>query len=153
MRIPDRIAPVVGYRSWAIGLGRLWSVHGPGRTPWPRSRPLRATCLKLTEPSFTTRAPLHAAPESGCDCGIYGAFEPWDITLRQPRLPWTLVTGRVEVWGRVMVGSRGFRSEIARPLELFAESWWDERTKRSIALIAKSYGVPLISLEWGSVSV
>jgi hypothetical protein len=153
MKVPDAIAPVVGYRSWAMGLGGLWSVHGPGRIPWPRSRPLQATCLKPSGPSFTARAPRHAAPVPDCDCGIYGAFEPWEVTLGQPRFPWTLVTGRVEVWGRVMVGSRGFRAEIARPLELFAESWWDERTKRSAAIIAKTYGVPLISLEWGSVSV
>lgn len=152
MSVPDAIAPESGYRTWAVGLGRLWSVQGPGRIRWPRSQPLRASCLKHGPLGlFRSRPPEHPAPDRLCTCGIYGVFDPWNIETRAPRGPWTLVAGRVEGWGRVVIGTRGFRAALARPVDLFAEPWWDECTAHTVAGVAGAYGVPL-ALEHAAVT-
>jgi len=148
MTVPDAIAPLVGYRTWALGLGQLWSAHGPGRERWPRTEPLRAICLRHGVPSlFNPRIPAHAAPDPCCTCGIYAVFAPWDLEFDEPSNPWTLVAGRVEGWGRVTLGEKGFRAELARPRQLFAELWWDGATRRAAASAARGYGVPLDSWE------
>jgi len=148
MKVPDSFTPVTGYRTWAVGLGRLWSSHGPEKVAWPKSEALRAACLKHGYPSFfNPRLPEHAAPDPLCSCGVYGVFAPWDLELAEPRRPWSLVTGRVEGWGRVAVGQKGFRAEFARPLELFFEPWWDEQAWRAAARVAQGYGIPLVPWE------
>ena len=128
--------------------GHLWSARGPGRERWPRTEPLRAICLAHGVTSFlNSRMPEHTAPDQCCRCGIYAVFAPWDLEFDEPRNPWTLVAGRVEGWGRVALGEKGFRAELARPRELFAELWWDEVTRRAAARVAHAYGVPLVSWE------
>jgi hypothetical protein len=151
MRIADAIAPIVGYRTWVMGLGQLWSAHGPARVLWPRAEPLLATCLKHGGPScFNRRLPSHYAPDQLCTCGIYGVFAPWDLDASEQRNPWTLVIGRVEGWGRVALGEKGFRAELARPIELFAETWWDEGTQRSASRLAAAYNVSIAAWEVAS---
>jgi hypothetical protein len=148
MNVPDSFTPVSGYRMWALGLGRLWSQGGPEKVPWPESDPMRAACLKHGYPSFfNPRLPEHDAPDPNCTCGIHAAYAPWDMSLAQPLPPWSLISGRVGGWGRVAVGDKGFRAEMARPLELFFEPWWDEGTWRAAARVARTYGVPLVSWE------
>ena len=121
-------------------------IRAAGR--WPKSEPLRAACLKHGYPSFfNARLPEHRAPEPDCTCGIHAGYSPWDVGLVQPRRPWSLVFGRVEGWGRVAVGKNGFRAEMARPLELFFEPWWDEPMWRAAARVARTYGIPLVSWE------
>lgn len=137
-----------GYRTWALGLGHLWSAHGPVRECWPRTEPLHAICYRHGIPScFNPRKPQHTAPDERCTCGLYGVFAPWDFEFDEPRSPWILVAGRVEGWGRVALGERGFRAELARPRELFTELWWDDVTRRSATCAAQAYGVPLVSWE------
>jgi len=148
MSVPDAIAPLIGYRTWAMGLGQLWSPHGPGRQRWPRTEPLRAICLRHGVPSFINpRIPEHAAPDQHCTCGIYATFAPWDLEFDELRHPWALVAGQVEGWGRVALGERGFRAELARPRQLFDELWWDEATRRAAARAARAYGIPFVSWE------
>jgi hypothetical protein len=148
MTTPDAIAAVSGYRTWAMGMGQLWSAQGPARVRWPTKQPLKAICLKNGGRScFNTRRPSHSAPDSSCTCGAYGVFAPWDLDFAPPPNPWTLVVGRVEGWGRVALGETGFRAEIATPLELFAESWWEEATQRTAARVADVYEVPLLAWE------
>jgi hypothetical protein len=131
-----------------MGLGQLWSARGPARVRWPRTEPLLATCLRHGAPScFNRRLPSHSAPDPLCTCGIYGVFAPWDLEVSEPPNPWTLIIGRVEGSGRVGLGEKGFRAEIARPIELFAETWWDERTQRSANRVAAPYGVALAAWE------
>lgn len=148
MSVPDTIAPLIGYRTWALGLGQLWSPRAPGRERWPRSEPLRAVCLRHGVPSrFNPRKPDHTAPDQFCTCGIHAVFAPWDLEFDEPRNPWTLVAGRIEGWGRVALGEKGFRAELARPCALFGEVWWNEGTQRAAARAAHAYGIPLVSWE------
>jgi hypothetical protein len=100
MSVPDAIAPLTGYRTWALGLGQLWSPRAPGRGRWPRSQPLRAVCLRHGVPScFNVRIPDHTAPDQRCTCGIYAVFDPWDLEYYEPHNPWTLAAGRVQGGG------------------------------------------------------
>jgi hypothetical protein len=148
MKVPDSFTPVAGYRTWAVGLGWLWSPHAPEKVAWPASEPLQATCLKHGFPTlFNPRLPQHGAPDPNCGCGIHAVYTPWDLEFRETRSPWALIAGRVEGWGRVAITERGFRAELARPLELFAEPWWDEPMRRAASAVARAYGVPLLSWE------
>ena len=109
MKVPDSFTPVTGYRTWALGLGWLWSSQSPEKVAWPATEPLRARCLKHGFPSlFNPRMPQHSAPDRDCACGIHAVYAPWDLELIEPRRPWALISGRVEGWGRVALGERGF---------------------------------------------
>jgi hypothetical protein len=148
MNTPQATMSIAGFRSWAMGLGYLWSPRGPGRVRWPRSEPLRAICTKHSaHPAFPPVRGGHQAPELTCTCGIYGAYDPWDIELGEQKQPWSLIVGRVEGWGRVALGARGFRAELARPVELVAEPWWTPNLERAARNVALAYGVPLVSWE------
>jgi hypothetical protein len=102
--------------------------------------------------------PEHTAPDRFCACGIYGAFAPWDLEINEPHPHWRIIAGRVEGWGRVAMGQKGFRAESARPLELFAEPWWDDTIRRAAVRVARAYGIHLVTWETslpaeGAVSV
>ena len=61
----------------------------------------------------------HPAPSVGCWCGISGARDM--DALRQHGLcvlPGALVVGEVDLWGRVLLESYGYRAEHARPASL-----------------------------------
>jgi hypothetical protein len=144
VRVPDAITPVTGFRSWAMGLGQLWSPRCPDKVRWPRLEPLHATCrrhgaLGFLRPGDST----HDAPAPDCRCGIYGTFDPWGVDLSEQRHPWTLVVGRVEAWGRVVLGDKGFRAAAARPLQLYSLPSYDDRTMRTLHSTAQAYGIPV----------
>ena len=147
MKIPDAITPVVGYRSWSVGMGRLWSPRGPSRVRWPRRGALRARCLKHGDPNpfHPAMKPTdrHDAPQPDCSCGIYAMREPWDIEAVPVTPPWGVVIGRVDGWGRVVLGRKGWRAELVRPVELFADPSWNEPTRSEMNAVAKMYGLPL----------
>lgn len=72
---------------------------------------MTAACTPDVGP--TTRRPApdgsHAAPSTGCKCGIYAWYAPDDTALMRAR-----VFGAVEASGLVLMGDRGFRAERAR---------------------------------------
>ncbi|HXF37399.1 MAG TPA: hypothetical protein VNO17_09490 [Actinomycetota bacterium] len=145
--VPDGIAPVEGYRAWAVGLGRLWSPAAPVKEAWPLPGPLRARCLPRAEspllPPPPPARPPHEAPHPGCGCGIYGMWEPWGLGAVEVPPMFAPVLGRVEGWGRVVVGRRGWRAAFARPVELYALPSWGEATARHIERLARGWGIPL----------
>jgi hypothetical protein len=148
MKIPDAITPVVGYRGWSVGMGRLWSPRGPARVPWPMRGPLRARCLKDGAPNpfhpEIKPAERHDAPQPDCSCGVYAAREPWDIEASWVTPPWRVVWGKVHGWGRVVLGRTGWRAELVRPVELFADPSWNAATRYQMNAVAKTYGLPLL---------
>lgn len=146
MNVPDAITPVEGYRAWGLGLGRLWSMRAPTPTPWPTSGPLRARCLKDRNPLVGRAEPVagcHYAPSPGCSCGVYAAWEPWELESISLGPPFVLVVGRVWGWGRVVLGTRGWRAEYVQPVELFVAPWWSETTKAHVRRVADAYALPL----------
>jgi hypothetical protein len=107
---------VVAWRTWRLRIDpgtevvepRLEScVYGDA---WPERR------------AFWSYCPEHVKPETTCSCGIYA------VTTRKAALEWAgwaqsavpnpIVPGRVQLWGRILPYSAGYRAELAYPYEL-----------------------------------
>ncbi|HSX02579.1 MAG TPA: hypothetical protein VLI05_04695 [Candidatus Saccharimonadia bacterium] len=100
-------AALRGYRAMKVRRLRdqpaTWALHGI-RTPW-RSGTMRAVCL-------ATDDPCGDAPNYNCSCGIYHSYTP-NLGNDRPDLNLLIVTASR---GRVLLGTRGFRSQQARLL-------------------------------------
>jgi hypothetical protein len=72
--------------------------------------------------AFAAACSDHPGPALACGCGIYA------VTSRETALEWArwaqsalphpIVIGRVQLWGRVLPYSAGYRAELAYPYEL-----------------------------------
>ena len=109
---------------------RLSSVVYP--TIWPLRCELVAVCRHRRHlHRWLTAEPTHAAPEEGCQCGIYGASHPSQL------LPYLQsdhaeagaagrllgrVPGRVLLWGTVVECKRGWRASHAYPERIYVRS-------------------------------
>ena len=134
VRAPDYIEPILAWRSWllvSVAEGvRLSSVIHPAL--WPARRELVASCRRRRPLSRQlAHEAFHAAPEAGCQCGIYGASHPTLLRPyleRQPaereRSEKTLgrVIGRVRLWGTVVECSQGWRASHAYPARIYVSS-------------------------------
>lgn len=67
--------------------------------------------------SYVYRETPHHSPDESCTCGIYAAHSP-DQCAGYGKY----VLGRVNLWGRVIPGDKGYRAEFAYPSELFVLS-------------------------------
>jgi len=114
-----------GYRAWTVGVdSKLHAVSQ--RTLWPGSE-LTAVCMAaggsslgnlVHRPSSDQRPPM-----KDCQCGIYANHRPDinDYWRNASHNPWSMVLtenaqlpGVIEAWGKVRLGSLGFRTEHAR---------------------------------------
>lgn len=128
---PDSIEPFVAWRAWGIddedGEILLRSFDG---TVWPGGKPLLAYCRKKQ----------HAAPHAGCSCGIYGLLDAlpfYDYDgERESRYA---VFGSVLMYGKVVVGTTGYRAEKAYPSAL----WVAHKDYRLVKPLREAYGVPV----------
>jgi hypothetical protein len=97
-------AALRGYRTWRIDpSGQLASYALP--YAW-RMGEQRAACFR---PGYG----CVEAPSDTCMCGFYGWYSPHDTRLMAGD-----VLGAIEVRGRVLLGTHGFRAERARVLGL-----------------------------------
>jgi len=71
-------------------------------------------------------------------------WEPWEIDAVRVPPTFELVLGRVEGWGRVVVGRRGWRAAFARPVELYAQPYWSQALESLVERLARGWGVPLV---------
>jgi hypothetical protein len=139
--IPDSITPFIGVRAWVVNKTlrneeRLFSVFKSG-VNWPIGRKLEAKCIApssiwaglrssnaFVQMSFDDpirSLPKHTAPFTDCTCGIYGlnsGLEEEEVT------PWRqdAIKGIVLMWGRVIEGERGWRTQYAKPVALVIDS-------------------------------
>lgn len=149
---PDFVEPVEAWRVWSVVRGRdgyrLASVFAP--VTWPVGAPLDAECLR--RPSLfgrLRRITAHPAPESRCECGIYGtelrSLAEYLLAL-SGRAGVGRVVGQVALWGDVVECERGVRAAQAYPRALFVpmngtvDAW-------QIARGLTDYGVPVECLE------
>lgn len=102
-----------GYRTWRLrgrrspaGPGELLPLTSVTRRDVVWTRRLAARCAR--EGDDPAPGGDHAAPESGCTCGIYGWYSPTDSAIVHAR-----VFGCIEATGRVVMGEQGFRAERA----------------------------------------
>jgi hypothetical protein len=123
---------------------------------WPVHEPMRARHVK----GYDTRLGPHGipmrlaeaavshddnCPNAACHCGIYA----WEnkLSLRDDDRAWHMtgkgkrVTGRVEVWGHVIVHERGFRAQYAKVTGIIAPEDSEDGIEY---LIAERYQVPIL---------
>ena len=147
-----------GYRWWRVG--RAGWLESPffGRSRWdPASNRAECFILKYGRMWFYSRLRAEhqtGAPALSCDCGFYGLNElPTEAPREQQRLspwevdPWDsgfggLVLGVAEAWGRVLLGTEGWRSQFCKPLALFVRP----KTSASIdtGSLETRYGIPVV---------
>ncbi|MGH3021356.1 MAG: hypothetical protein ACRDNR_14550, partial [Gaiellaceae bacterium] len=108
--------PLLGWRIW-----RLRSDADRGLV-----EPLLESCVygDPWEPqrTFAAECPEHTRPTPSCGCGIYA------VTTREAALEWArwaqsalthpIVIGQVQLWGRVLPHTAGYRAQLAYPYEL-----------------------------------
>lgn len=167
IRAPDLVEPIVGWRLWLVvsdgGYFWLESMLYPVR--WMPRRALDARChhhrrCYFCNPTEVESFPRHEAPADACECGIYGSRSPETLT---PYLDSTYpgraavdrVLGRVRLWGKVVVGERGWRGEHAYPDAIYVPrrttaEGGGARNTADIAAGLRDYGVPVRTLQPGS---
>jgi hypothetical protein len=112
----SRTEPILAWRSWRLRIDPDTHVVQPVLEscvygePWPERQ------------AFTAYCPAHELPDPACGCGIYA------VTTRETALEWAgwaqsalpnpIVLGRVQLWGRVLPHSAGYRAQLAYPYEL-----------------------------------
>jgi hypothetical protein len=112
----SRPEPILAWRCWRLHIDPDAHVVRPVLEscvygePWPERQAFVSTC------------PVHELPEPGCGCGIHA------VTSREAALEWAgwaqsalpnpIVLGRVQLWGRVLPHSGGYRAQLAYPYEL-----------------------------------
>ena len=115
MRVPDYIAPIIGYRLWQCDVAGLKSLNG---VPWIPGKPLTAGCGVLRHGKFVFLPPhfAHDTPQVDCRCGVYGAKR---LDSLQSMCFWDSgVRGEVFLWGTVVEHERGWRAQFAYPKTL-----------------------------------
>lgn len=67
----------------------------------------------------------HTAPGRTCHCGFYGWYDPYNIenTGVANTISNTSVLAAIEVWGRVILGTKGFRAEKMRVKGVIPPQW------------------------------
>src|SRR3990172_2052212 len=157
--IPDRTAPLIGWRIWRTHKGRLTGTIV--RSRWPvdaiEAKCEMATLLpnlkRILGPAlFDTNMSLfgHPAPEPACSCGIYAAESLEALLKAQPDIQSAglrpLIVGQIEMWGRVIKHDNGvYRAERARVKTLcYAPGQRVSRFK--VAALAKFYGASVTTI-------
>ncbi len=132
-------APIRAWRYWQTSPRRLLRSVAQRHFEWPPGRAIRAMCT----------GGGHPAPDPGCWCGVSGAR---DIDALRDHglcvLPGPLIVGEVDLWGRVIEESYGYRAERAAPasIGLVAETVDDEALLAVLLQRLGEYGVPLTTL-------
>lgn len=133
-QIPDATGYVRAWRCWRLIDGALVSITRPA--VWPARRALVAHC-------DCPRPTLHdAPPEVSGICGIHGLKELWQVQSWRRQCQTSadpVVFGEVALFGRVALGTLGYRAQHARPLSLLASEEHD------LGDVAELYGVSLVA--------
>jgi hypothetical protein len=126
-------AALRGYRTWGTrGNGELLSLLP---YEWSLGEQVARCLVPVSCPCYGCfvyarrhgERSAHSAPGADCGCGFYGWYSPVDSRLMDGP-----VFGAVEVSGRVLMGTHGFRAERARVLGLVVDE--GARSPASLAL-------------------
>jgi hypothetical protein len=144
--VPDFAEPILGWRAWVLvpGTGkrpRLSSVGYP--YVWPPGKVMLAECAR--------RRACMPAPGEDCNCGLHALNSLEAVLEDVPRPLWPpLVLGRASLWGRVVVGTRGWRAQFAYPKSLIVMERRPWRFRRRVEL-ESAYKVPVSTLRWSDL--
>lgn len=113
----------------SLSYSTYWSVNN-----------MQARCqIRIPKPSIREFHKLeypHQAPTDGCSCGIYGHYKLSD-TVRYGNALESSIFGAFDAWGKVLLGTSGFRCQYAK-ITALASNKYLTRLKH----IASYYGVP-----------
>ena len=135
------IEPTVGVRSWRWDSASARLVSLISNEVWEPNEPLTARCSKshVAPPRpGTVAAALHDAPMKGCSCGIYAVKTLSHLRLQDYHNDGVL--GLVQLWGRMLVGQKGYRAANAYPLKLYVPHLLWEIADAGL----REYGVPIV---------
>lgn len=162
------VGSVRGYRWWR--LGATLDLYSPWRGPirWDPGEN-EAICLgRRGMFGWKSAKSPHprGCPEAGCECGFYGLHTIPELNDAPGRSIWEidadssggrhgLVLGVAEGYGRVLVGTAGWRARFGRILALFSISERQDVHRPPLCDVAVRYEVPLyrnleaMAAEWG----
>ena len=125
---------VYGYRAWRVLGDKLYSLGGSAR-PWPVDKPKTAICWRNFTPWAHGPAPVWEHK-----CGIY-AWKDLPKTEYSPQ-GMKPVWGIVELTGKVIVHSEGYRAQYAQPVAI--------AYSEGAEAVAQRYGLVVMSdlTEW-----
>jgi hypothetical protein len=129
-------APLRGWRYWQTSPRRRLRSVAQRHFEWPPGRAISAVCV----------GGGHPAPDPTCWCGVSGAR---DVDALRDHglcvLPGPLVVGQVDLWGKVLEESYGWRAQFARPatIGLVAETVEDLAVRELLVADLAAYGVPI----------
>jgi hypothetical protein len=132
---PDLIEPVVAFRKWRVVDGRLRSLYEPIFWLDPMQQ---AGCRAANRAN-----PSHAAPHSGCTCGIYASHQP---DYEFPTIDYRGVSGIVTAWGNIEVHDDGIRAEWVQVEALSVYDRWAKRQIDAVRTVAEDLGSDVIDL-------
>lgn len=156
--IPDLVEPIIALRAWTVTADGYLCAANQG-VKWPAREPLTAICNKgamsmmaswglYIGSSKPEPPPPHVSPSAACSCGIYAAKDNEHMVYGDGVFVW----GRVAMWGRVVEGEHGYRSQYAYPVSLVLvnrRGGSDEARLNAIEIaeirerLATHYGVPV----------
>jgi hypothetical protein len=162
------VGSVRGYRWWRVGatIDLLSPWRGPVR--WQPGEN-EAACLGrrvMFGWRSAKRPHPRGCPEVGCECGFYGLHSVPELNDTPGRSIWELdavssggrhglVLGVVEGYGRVLIGTEGFRAHFGRILALYAAAEVPDAHRVPLDDVAARYGIPryrdleAMAGEWG----
>ncbi len=159
-----------GYRWWRVSPdGELYSAWFD--RPWDADSNEASCALPVGKLGRRSWSKRHAdgVPAPGCTCGFY-ALHRVPVQLGNepdPERPWlldpegwsglgsTVVFGVAEAWGRVLIGTEGWRSRYSRALALFVPTASELSGSERMRLVLERYGIPVtaslesLDAEWG----
>ncbi len=165
VRVPDAIEPLIGYRAWFFQVDRYraslfpLSAHDPSSSSvWDGAHEgwVSANCAlngthvlhvisaetiatsdrPASEPGTCSYCDFHQVPDEGCSCGFY-ALKTLP-TVAEPSEE-GVILGAVELAGKVIECTFGYRAECARIVELTPVAG----TERGAIRLANRLGLPL----------
>ncbi|HEX6400752.1 MAG TPA: hypothetical protein VF108_09855 [Actinomycetota bacterium] len=162
------VGSVRGFRWWRLGGGLDLCSPWRGPVRWTPGEN-EAACLgrhRAVVGWRTSKTPHpRGSPEVACECGFYalhaipemnGSSERsiWEIDSRSSGGRHGLILGVAEGYGRVLIGTKGWRARFGRILALYVAPWADD-IARPVNEVAARYRVPLyrslegMASEWG----
>jgi len=151
LTLPDLSDAVQGWRAWTVertlpkfGLApKLFSATYDDY--WAPHVAHRALC------EYHGDKEGHHIPDERCTCGFYAAkslkhllsmgYATFNYSGQPNR---ELVIGKVAMWGKVLEGNQGWRTEYAYPVILYIPYTLPELQRP----LADGYGVPVTMLNW-----
>jgi hypothetical protein len=111
---------------------------------WPSNSPLHARCSAPEE----LRSDQHEAPGEACFCGVWGVPFPGRLEeIGRSALEGWKVGGIIQLWGRIVVGTKGWRGEWARPAALVVSGRRRSVPVDLVQSVAFRYGILMLD-EW-----